>query len=200
MKAVVFDIGNVLYAWDLKAIFSPLIEDPEELDWFMNHVVTEEWHFQHDAGASMRDTIPKLTHRYPQYRDLIARYDSDWMHSITGEIPGMYDLVADLSKLRIPLYAITNFSCDFFPRLRAKSRILPLFRDCIVSGCEKLIKPDPAIFTLGMKRFDLKKGEALFIDDKEENVASAVRCGYLGHRFTDALTLRADMEKLCLHL
>ena len=44
--AVVFDVGNVLFQWNLRFLFGKLIADPAELEWFVTTVVTEEWHFQ----------------------------------------------------------------------------------------------------------------------------------------------------------
>ena len=49
-RAVVFDIGRVLFDWNLRYLFEKLIDDPAELDWFLANVVTEQWHFQSDAG------------------------------------------------------------------------------------------------------------------------------------------------------
>ena len=57
-KAVVFDVGRVLFQWQLRALFEKLIEDREELDWFLAHVVTEEWHFEHDRGATLAEMLP----------------------------------------------------------------------------------------------------------------------------------------------
>ena len=50
-KAVVFDIGRVLFDWRLRALFEKIIADEAELDWFLSNVVTEEWHFEHDQNA-----------------------------------------------------------------------------------------------------------------------------------------------------
>ena len=50
VEAVVFDVGRVLVQWDLRALFAKLIEDSQALDWFCSNVVTEDWHFEHDAG------------------------------------------------------------------------------------------------------------------------------------------------------
>ncbi|MFY8048072.1 MAG: HAD family phosphatase, partial [Erythrobacter sp.] len=44
-QAVVFDVGRVLFQWQLGALFEKLIADRDELDWFLANVVTEEWHF-----------------------------------------------------------------------------------------------------------------------------------------------------------
>ena len=55
---------------------------------------------------------------------------------------------------------------------------LNLFRDIVVSGEEKLIKPDPAIFEICLKRNNLKAAECLFIDDSEKNVRGAPFAAY----------------------
>ena len=46
-SAVVFDIGRVLFDWNLRYLFEKLIDGPAQLDWFLAHVVSEEWHFTH---------------------------------------------------------------------------------------------------------------------------------------------------------
>ena len=51
--------------------------------------------------------------------------------------------------------------------------IFDRFRDIIVSGTEKLMKPDPAIYRLAIERFGIDPAGALFIDDVAANVAGA---------------------------
>ena len=57
--AVIFDIGRVLFDWDLRHLYAKLIADEAELDAFLRDVVTAEWHFQHDAGRP----FAHLTHK-----------------------------------------------------------------------------------------------------------------------------------------
>ena len=54
--AVVFDVGNVLVDWNVRAFYAPLIPDLARLDWFLAEVVTPAWHFQHDAGRAFAET------------------------------------------------------------------------------------------------------------------------------------------------
>jgi 2-haloacid dehalogenase len=94
----------------------------------------------------------------------------------------------------VPLFAITNFSGEFFPAFRAREAALfAPFRDIVVSGDEKLMKPDPRIFVLARQRFGLAPGEGLFVDDRDENVTAACANGFVGHLFVDAPTLRAAL-------
>ena len=69
-----------------------------------------------------------------------------------------------------------------------------------MSGVEKLVKPDPAIFALALQRFGLKPGEAIFIDDNLDNVVSARENGFAAHHFTDAESLRRELVALDLLL
>ena len=189
--AVVFDVGHVLYDWDPRYLYRKLIQDPARLDWFLAHVVTRDWHFQHDAGRPFAETSAELTARFPGEADLIAAYGPRWLETIPGPIPGMLDLVADLDAAGVPLYAITNFSAEFWPRLAATQPVFERFRDVVVSGAERLVKPGPEIFALAMDRFGLAAGEAVFIDDRADNIAAGERAGLIGHVFAAEPDARA---------
>lgn len=196
MRAVVFDVGNVLYDWDPRYLYAPLIPDPFLLDRFLAEVVTKEWHFQHDAGRPFAETSAELAARYPEHGDLIALWGPRFSDTIGGTLPGMAEIVEALDARGVPLYAITNFSDEFWPAFRAgEAALFDRFRDIVVSGAERLVKPDAAIFDLAMRRFGLAPGEAIFIDDRIENVEAAERAGLLGHHFRDAATLRAELER-----
>lgn len=106
----------------------------------------------------------------------------------------MLDLVERLAARGVPLYAITNFSAEFWPRFRHTAPIFDLFEDIIVSGAEQLVKPDPAIYRLALQRFNLAPGEALFIDDRAENIRAGEANGFPGHLFSGAARLRTRLE------
>lgn len=196
--SVVFDVGGVLYDWHPRHLYSKLIDDPDQLDWFLANVVTLEWHFQHDAGRPVAETSAELIERFPDYRDLIAVYDARWLETIPGPVPGMIELVDELAAAGVPLYAITNFSHEFWPRFMATAPVFRHFRDIVVSGDERLVKPDPAIFALASARFGVAPGDALFIDDRADNVAASDAAGFVGHVFDGVAPLRARLRDLGL--
>ncbi len=190
IRAVVFDVGHVLYGWDIGALYRKLIPDDARRDWFLSHVVTADWHFQHDRGRSVTETIPELQARYPAEADLIAAYAPRWLETITGPVPGMHELVAELDDAGVPLFAITNFSDEFWAMFRPTAPIFDRFRDVIVSGAEKLWKPEAEIYRLARRRFGLEAGEGLFVDDRIENVRAGEAQGFPGHHFTGVARLR----------
>jgi 2-haloacid dehalogenase len=196
--AVVFDVGNVLYGWDIRALYGRLIADPARLDWFCSHVVTPEWHFAHDAGVPFAENAAALIARHPDEADLIRAFGPRFNETITGPVPGVLPLVAQLADAGVPLYAITNFSAEFWPPFRATAPVFDHFIDIIVSGAERLVKPDPAIYALALERFGLAPGTALFVDDRADNVAAAAANGFIGHHFDGAEGLAAQLRTLGL--
>ena len=194
ISTVVFDVGRVLFEWDLRHLFAKLLTDSEELDWFLAHVVTPEWHFQHDAGRPLADMTAELTAQYPKYGPLIEAYRTRFNETIPGPVPGSLEIVDELAAQGVPLFAITNFGAEFWDMFRPTQPIFDLFGDIVVSGVEKLVKPDPAIYALALKRFDLAPGEAMFVDDNHDNVVSARASGFVAYHFRDARSLRTELS------
>ncbi len=198
VRAVVFDVGQVLYRWDIRALYEKLIPDRAMLDRFLAEVVTREWHFQHDRGRPFAETSAELIRRHPESAELIRLYGPRWLETIPGPVPGMLELAGALADAGVPLYAITNFSAEFWAMFRPTAPIFDRFAGVIVSGEERLVKPDPAIFALARQRFGLGAGEALFVDDTPANVAAAEAAGWHGHLFTSAEAFRAVLRELGL--
>ncbi|RZM02488.1 MAG: HAD family hydrolase, partial [Sphingomonas sp.] len=177
-STVIFDIGRVLYDWDPRFLYERLIPEGEALDAFLRDVVTHDWHFQHDAGRDFADTSAELIALHPHHADLIAAWGPRFAESIPGPIAGMHALVERLDAGGVPLFAITNFSHEFFPPFRAREAALfDRFRDIVVSGEEKLVKPDAAIYARALRRFGVAAEDAVFIDDNAANVAGAAAMG-----------------------
>lgn len=192
-RCVIFDVGRVLFDWDLRHLFAKLIADQDELEWFVTHVVTPQWHFQHDAGRPLADMLPELKAEFPDHAPLIDAYAARFNETIPGPMPGSLELVERLDAARVPLFAITNFGHEFWEGFRPTQPIFDRFRGIIVSGTEKLMKPDPAIYRLAIDRFGIDPASALFIDDVAANVAGAESVGIAGHLFQDAAELEADL-------
>ena len=189
-KSVIFDVGRVLFHWDLRHLFAKLITDPAELDWFLTTVVTPEWHFQHDAGRDLDSMLAERIAEFPNHADLIRAYRHRFNETIPGPVEGMHELVHELSDVGVPLYIISNFGDEFWEQFAPTQPIFERFQGVIISGKEKLMKPDPAIYQLALDRFGLAAAETLFIDDVEANVAASESVGIAGHVFKDATGAR----------
>ena len=194
-KAVIFDVGNVLYGWDPDSFLVRQIADDEARMRFVDDVGLWDWHETLDGGRDYGEAAAELSEKFPEYAHLIAAWGERFGETITDPLPGVHDLVEALDQRGVPLFAITNFSADFWAPFHARERdFFRRFRDIVVSGEVKLLKPDPAIYYLALDRFGLRPQDAIFIDDRLINVEAAQAVGMKAHLFTTAEDLRARLE------
>jgi 2-haloacid dehalogenase len=156
-------------------------------------VVTEEWHFQTDAGRPLAEMVRERIAAFPDHAHLIEAYPVRFNESIPGEVPGTHAIVRRLAEAGVPLYALTNFGAEFFARFRPTEPIFELFADIVVSGEERCAKPDARIYAIAEARFGIPPGRLFFTDDNPANVASAAARGWQAHLFTDAVTLEREL-------
>ncbi|MFD0855647.1 HAD family hydrolase [Actinomadura adrarensis] len=193
--AVIFDIGGVILDWDPRHLYRRLIPDPDEMEWFLAEVCSDAWNAEQDRGRAFSEAIKEAAARHPEYRELIEAYWKRWPETLDGLIPGTSEVIAEAAAAGTALFAITNFSAETFPLAVAGYEVLSGFRDVVVSGEVKMIKPDPAIFHYALDRFGLSPHQALFVDDKPANVEAAEKLGMGTVLFTDAADLRERMKR-----
>jgi 2-haloacid dehalogenase len=196
--AVVFDIGRVLYDWNLRYLFAKLIDGEAELDRFLAEVVTEEWHFQSDRGRPLTEILPERIAAFPKHQALIEAYAARFNETIPHAIPGTHELARRLADAGVPLYGLTNFGAEFWAGFRPTAPLFDLFADVVVSGVERCAKPDPQIYAIAEARFGQAPGSLFFTDDNPANIAAARERGWQAHLFTGAEGLDAELARLGL--
>jgi HAD superfamily hydrolase (TIGR01509 family) len=199
VRAAIFDVGKVLYDWSPRFLYERLIDDDRALDAFLRDVLTPQWHFQHDAGRPFAKTSAELIALHPEHEALILAWKTRYNESIGDPVPGVHAIVEELDRAGVPLFVISNFSGEFWPPFRAQEAALfDRFRGFVISGDERLMKPDPAIYRLALDRFGLAAEEAFFVDDVPANVEGAAALGIAARLFSDAATLRQDLRAVGL--
>ncbi len=197
IRAIIFDFGNVLASWNPYAVFAPYFDgDPAAVDAFLKEVNFHDWNLAQDAGRPFSEGVAVLSAQFPRYAAPIRAYDAHWEACITGEIAGSVEIARRLKQRGYPLYGLTNFSAEKFPFMRQRFAFLNLFDDIIVSGEEGLIKPDPAIYELTLRRIGRSAPECVFIDDSEVNYTTANQLGFVAILFKNADQLLQDLRQL----
>ncbi|WP_394270933.1 HAD family hydrolase [Qipengyuania sp.] len=194
VDAVVFDVGRVLYQWDLAHLLRKVEPDEAQLAKVLSSVITEDWHFQHDRGRPLAGMVAERIAEYPEFEAHLQAYATRFNETIPAPMPGSIELVEQLHRAGVPLFAITNFGAEFWAGFRPTASVFDLFRQIVVSGEELVAKPDPAIFVLAADRFGFPPGRMLFVDDNDDNIAAAHRLGWQVHRFRDAASLADDFS------
>jgi 2-haloacid dehalogenase len=183
-SVVVFDLGGVLVDWNPRYLYRKIFADPAKMEWFLATVCTQAWHEEVDRGARPEAIVPDLARQFPEHAPEIAAFYDRFEEMFAGPHPAMVDVLERLFEAETPLYALTNWGADSFAWARDAFPFLSRFRDIVVSGEERLVKPDPRIFRVLFQRGGFRPGDAVFIDDSAANVDAARSLGMtvLHHR------------------
>jgi 2-haloacid dehalogenase len=194
--AAIFDIGNVLIRWDPRLLYRRLLPDDAAIDAFLAEVAFHDWNLELDRGADWDEVVATLSARHPHHAALIAAFHHRWPETVPGAIDGSVAILDELAAAGVALYAITNFSLPKWELTLARFPFLAAaFRDVVVSGRERLVKPDPAIFRLLLDRNGLDAADCIFVDDSARNVAAAAALGLEAILFTGPEPLRAELAR-----
>ena len=196
IQTVVFDLGGVLIDWDPRYLYRKLFADEREMEKFLSTIATMEWHLEQDRGRTMEEATATLASRHPEYAREISAYYGRWDEMFGGPIRGSVDVLRELDERGFPLYALTNWSAETFPRARQKYDFLGLFDEIVVSGEERMIKPDKAIYRVLVERTGLDPATTVFVDDSPPNVAAAGELGFTALAFRTPQLLRDDLTGL----
>jgi 2-haloacid dehalogenase len=196
IKAIVFDLGGVLIDWNPRHMYRKVFDDEAEMEHFLTDIATIEWNSQHDAGIRWADGVAQLSEEHPDYANLIEMYMTRWTEMLNGPIDGTVAILSDLKGAGYEVHALTNWSSETFPIALERFDFLGWFEDIVVSGAEKLIKPDPRIYEVLLDRIGRNAYECVFIDDSAANIETARQLGFTGIHFQSPEQLADDLAAL----
>lgn len=195
IKNIIFDFGGVLMDWNPRYFYRTIFSDENEMEFFLENICNHEWNLKQDAGRSFSDATKELVNKFPEYENEIRNYYSNWTEMIGGAIEENVVLIADL-KPKYRLFGLTNWSAEAFPIVFNQYPFFKEFEGIVVSGTEKIVKPDAEIYKLLLNRYDLNANESLFIDDNEANIIAADKLGFQTIHLTEKVNLKNEFKKL----
>jgi 2-haloacid dehalogenase len=193
-KIVVFDIGKVLIDWDPRHLYRTMFTDDTEMETFLREVCARDWILELDRGKPFAEAVTERIALFPHYEREIRAFDERWHETNRGVIDGSMAILHKLQGNNVPNYAITNFSAEKFEGARKIFPFLDSFDGIVVSGRERLLKPDAAIYVLFLDRHGVAAADCIFIDDSAANVAGAEAVGMHGHHFVGAGGLARELR------
>lgn len=181
--------------WNPEYLFKDVFSDSSELEFFLENICTPDWNEKQDAGRSLAEAIRTLQDRHPGYHDQIRLYYDEWTTMLRGPIEQNVALLKPL-KAKYRLFGLTNWSAETFP---IAYKLYPLFQEfegIVISGVERVAKPDERIYTLLLERYGLAAAESLFIDDNLRNVRAAIDLGFHALHLENGMCLKDELERL----
>jgi 2-haloacid dehalogenase len=195
-KTVVFDIGNVLLRWDPRNLYRLIFDDHVEMEWFLGNVCTPDWNLEQDRGRDWDEAVALLVKDHPKHEPAIRAFHERWPETVSGVFEPNVALLQRLRDAGVPNYCITNFSGPKFILAQQRFPFLAGFDGVIVSGDERLLKPDPAIYHLLLDRYGLEAADCVFIDDSKPNIEAARNVGMEAiHYPSEDIDLAAELHR-----
>ena len=175
IKHVVFDLGKVLVDFSYKQLFpmlcrrGALIKDVEDfaarvklIDYEKGKITTEE--FLQGINALLSAPMDEL------------ELKNAWCGIFTP-MPQMLTLARSL-QAQVPVYIISNTGKIHWDYLQERFGLSVFCKDAFASFEVGAMKPLPEVYATAESRFGFKPKEVVFIDDRQENVAGAMACGW----------------------
>jgi len=197
VKGVVFDLGGVVIDWNPMRLYRKVFEgDETKAANFLATICTNEWNGQQDAGRDLIQATAERVALYPEWEREIRCYYGRWIEMIGGAVPGTGELMAEIKAAGLHLFALSNWHCETFARVRHSFKELDLFEHIVLSGEHGCIKPNPPIYALAIECYGIAPENLVFVDDSLPNVEGSVRAGLPALLFTGADKLRQDLLQL----
>ncbi len=178
LKAVVFDVGNILIRWDPDAVLRTYFSNDKDYAAFLESTRLHWVNLELDAGRPFADGIGELVAQFPQYEAPLRAFDVRWSECVAGSIEDNVATLRALKDAGHAVHAITNFAREKFDIARARFDFLNLFDHALVSADIGLIKPDYRIYHRFVRDVGIRPDELIFVDDSAVNIAAARSVGY----------------------
>jgi 2-haloacid dehalogenase len=197
IKTIVFDFGNVLLEWNPRYVYQRYFpDDPQGMERFLEEVNFMDWNLQQDKGRPFAEGVAALSGKFPQYARLIQTYHDNWTDSLGRAYEGTVAIMKQLKQAGYPLYGLSNWSAETFPRAREKYDFFDLLDDFVISGDVGHVKPDPEIFRILLSKIGRPAQECLFIDDALANIDQAQKMGFATIHFQSSEQLAQSLREL----
>lgn len=196
IKNIIFDFGGVLLDWNPRYLYKSYFNNDEEMEHFLADICNGEWNIRQDAGRPFAEAVKELQAKFPEYAEAIQMYDDDWEKMLKCELPESIDLLKELKFMGYGIYGLTNWSAEKIGYAFANYSFFSLFDGIVVSGVEKVVKPDRKIYEILLERYSLKPGECVFIDDNQDNVDMAKVLGINAICFDNIGNVKEHLETL----
>lgn len=184
--------------WDPRYFYKSYFNNDTDMEFFLENIATNAWNIEQDRGRSIEKANEKLIKEHPLFEKEIRAYYDNWAIMLKGDIPQNVAVLRQLEG-KFPLYGLTNWSSETLPYALENYDFFKVFEGkIVVSGDEKLIKPDPKIFEVLLNRYNIKAEESVFIDDNADNIKTAKNLGFTTVHVNQNTDLAKELNALGL--
>ncbi len=200
IKNIIFDFGGVVMDWNPRYFFKDYFNDDERMEYFLKNIAVDEWNAEQDRGRPLKEGTEIQVAKHPDWEKEIRAFYDNWTTMLRSDIPENVAVLRKLENTDYELFGLTNWSHETFPYALENYDFFRIFEGkIVVSGEERLIKPDPQIWHVLLERYNLNPEESVFIDDNAKNIEVAKSLGFITVHITENTDLEAELKKLGLN-
>ncbi|PXW14692.1 2-haloacid dehalogenase [Chryseobacterium sp. CBTAP 102] len=197
IKNIIFDFGGVLMDWNPRYYFKDYFNDDEKMEYFLENIAQDEWNIEQDRGRSLAEGTEIQVKKFPEWEKEIRAFYDNWTVMLKSDIPQNVEVLRKLKNTDYKLFGLTNWSEETFPYALENYDFFEIFEGkIVVSGTEKLIKPDPEIWHVLLDRYNIKAEESVFIDDNTKNIKMAKSLGFITIQVFPDTDLTKELNEL----
>ncbi len=188
IKAIVFDLGNVLVKIDYKPFLvhtglNGKFSEEEVYTLLENPAVAYE------SGKLSSHEFYNETMKMLQINIDYEKFVHAWCSVATGLVENIGEVVSALAR-QYPLYLLSNTNELHLHHIKKNYPILENFQRLFLSYKIGVMKPDDEIFRFMLNELEMEPEEIFFTDDKLSNVESAIALGIDAVHFQSTNELR----------
>ena len=199
IKNIIFDFGGVVMDWNPRYFFKDYFNDDEKMEFFLKNIATDEWNAEQDRGRTLAEGTEIQVAKFPQWEKELRAYYDNWTTMLRSDIPKNVEVLRKLEHSNYELFGLTNWSAETFPYALENYDFFKIFDGkIVVSGTEKVIKPNPKIWEVLLERYHIKAEESVFIDDNAKNIEVAKTLGFITVHITPETDLEKELKDLGL--
>ena len=181
IRALLFDIGNVLLKFDFSLALAKLaaeseVHDPVEVLARIDQIKAGYEDGQIDRAAFLRSVFDVL-----RYRGTEAEFIAAWEEIFEPNEP-MIALVQTMHG-RLPLFLLSNTSDIHRDYIFRRYPFFSCFETGIYSYEVRVSKPNRAIYEITARQLGLDPAATFFIDDLLPNIEAARALGFRAHHY-----------------
>ncbi|MDQ6904668.1 MAG: HAD family phosphatase [Bacteroidota bacterium] len=193
IENIIFDFGGVLVDWNPRHLYKKHFKDENEMEHFLKNICTDAWNVEQDKGRSLKEGTVLLQNKFPEFHAMIQLFYDQWETMLKSEIAETVSLLYKLKK-KYKIYGLTNWSAETISIAYDRFPFFKEFDGIVVSGQEKMIKPNKEIYYLLLDRYHLKAENSVFIDDNINNIRAAEEIGFVGIHFKSPGQLESELS------
>ena len=180
LSAIVFDLGNVLLAYD-EARFMFELGIPQEKIPRLVQIIDgrPEWS-EYDRGVLTREDIAALAIRdEPSLRREIKHYLKHRAECFTAVEPNV-ELIYRAKEAGLKTYLLSDCSNFDYEYFLDHFIFLHDMDGIVISAACQITKPNPGIFEYLLKTYpEIDPAHSLFVDDRKNNTDAGTKMGFL---------------------